>query len=378
MKMSYRVFISYSHDDEDELKLLVTTLKKNGLTPLFDKGFAGGTGFHEQIKTFIAHAHVFLPLISKTSARRGWVRQEIGYATALNIPVLPVTIGPSPPGIIQLIQAVRMDEDSTDLAAKLARSVFDRLVKQDGLERPPHFQCARDNRERAVLLAEYANAIRHMGHYGVVRQKGALTSFHIPNRRPDHPDWARRYGGNTRDEYYCRCLRAERVALELHARRMGCRLIIDPTLSYKEYGADAKAARLMELLAFLLAQPDKSCRVAVKERSNAQESTTLVGDWFWAQAVSAKIGKGYRQTIFTRHAPSVRMYVEEFDEEFAECLAQMGCSSLQSRRFVIDLLRKEISTCAPAGWEKEFAGGAVHRTGRTPQPPRTKTGPRRR
>lgn len=61
---SYRIFISYSHDDTDIADKVVELLKINGLDPMLDKGFAMGSGFHDQIKNYIAHAHVFMPIIT--------------------------------------------------------------------------------------------------------------------------------------------------------------------------------------------------------------------------------------------------------------------------------------------------------------------------
>jgi len=76
---SYRVFISYSHEDLDVAERIVRVLEENGLVPMWDKEFLWGHGFPEQIKNFIAHAHVFTPLITESSSQRGWVHQEIGY-----------------------------------------------------------------------------------------------------------------------------------------------------------------------------------------------------------------------------------------------------------------------------------------------------------
>jgi len=73
---------------------------------MWDKTFSYGHGFHEQIKRFIAHAHIFLPVITEASSRRGVVHQEIGYAMALNVPVLPVTVGIIPGEMLQPLHVV--------------------------------------------------------------------------------------------------------------------------------------------------------------------------------------------------------------------------------------------------------------------------------
>ena len=88
--VTYRIFISYSHEDRRLARILANILEENGLIPMWDENFTWGHGFPEQIKNFISHAHVFVPIVTKASSKRGWVHQEIGYARALNIPILPI------------------------------------------------------------------------------------------------------------------------------------------------------------------------------------------------------------------------------------------------------------------------------------------------
>jgi hypothetical protein len=97
----YRVFISYSHEDQPLVERIAAMLIKNGLKPMWDRNFAYGQGFHEQIKKFIAHAHVFLPVLTKTADAIKWVYQEIGYSMALHIPVLQIAVEELPGEMIQ-------------------------------------------------------------------------------------------------------------------------------------------------------------------------------------------------------------------------------------------------------------------------------------
>ncbi|MFO7620044.1 MAG: hypothetical protein R6W81_02100 [Bacteroidales bacterium] len=66
---------------------------------------------------------------------------------------------------------------------------------------------------------------------------------------------------------------------------------------------------------------------------------TIVGDWFAAEAVSASMEKGIRQTIFTRHAPSVRRRIELFDEELECLLQEQGIAPEASRESAVLVLR---------------------------------------
>ncbi len=127
----YRVFISYSHSDRALAEQIAALLDKNDLEPMWDRNFAFGQGFHEQIQLYIAHAHVFLPLLTAKSDARKWVHQEIGYAMALCVPVLPVAVGKVPGGMLQQIHALTVERDSLgELRVSLTPAVIARLLNR--------------------------------------------------------------------------------------------------------------------------------------------------------------------------------------------------------------------------------------------------------
>jgi hypothetical protein len=351
----YRVFLSYSHQDLKLVKAIDAVLKRNGLSPMWDEHFLYGQGFHEQIKNFIAHAHVFLPILTPTASHRNWVHQEVGYAMALNVPVLPVAIGEIPGEMIQHLHAIRIAQSRSDLRrGNLSRSAVRRLEKlltvetiERLIERSSHpasalFACADFPEARASMIASYCEDVRTLGKSGLVRQKGALSSFHIPLETINHKVWRERYGKTERSDEHCRLQRLERLALTWHAEKSGCKLIIDPFLKYQRYGEPARRVRLECLQRFLRQMPDGKCQVAIRRNMGHGTSNTCVGDWFAAESVLAVIGKGYFQTIFTRHAASLRDKTANFDSEFAELLAENGVKPRASRRQAIRIINQEI------------------------------------
>jgi hypothetical protein len=335
----YRVFISYSHEDRELVEELVTLLDEMGLYPMWDKNFAFGSGFHDQIKLFIAHAHVFLPVITNASSSRGWVHQEIGYAMALNIPVLPLAKGVLPGEMIQGLQAIQFNSSIGEIKDLLSKEVFDNLVNQYTDSKFALHQCADLTEDRAIMMAAYANRILSLRSYGFVRQKGALSSFNIPDKIITHPVWKQRYGNINRGPFHCRMQREERLALEKHARTVGCRLIIDPYISYELFGTEARLVRLQTLLDFLESMPDDKAQVAVNSHMNTEESVTILGDWFAAESISSTMGQGYRQTIFNHHAPSMQIKIELFDQEFDELIEGLGWDAASSRQEAASLIR---------------------------------------
>lgn len=108
------------------------------MTPLWDNDLLPGTGFSDQIQSFIINSHVLMPFITTASAERPWLHQEIGFAIALGKPVLPVILGGLPLGIISGIQAVQLREDLADAPIKLLAEYIRRLV--DGMpDRPASY-----------------------------------------------------------------------------------------------------------------------------------------------------------------------------------------------------------------------------------------------
>jgi hypothetical protein len=344
-EQQYRVFISYSHQDYELVTKIVEILESNDIKAMWDRDFRFGHGFHEQIKNFIAHSHVFLPVITPTANKRNWVHQEIGYAMSLNIPILPLAAGQLPGEMIREIHAVQVGDNMTELKEILSRNVIANIVQRYSDTAYALFRCADYAEDRATMMAKYCNDVKELGYSALFRQKGALSSLHIPDKIITNPVWKERYGGLDRGPTHSKLQREERLAIEVHARSAGCKLIINPYISYDKYDNchSVRLVRLNCLLEFLESMPDFQCQVAINPTMDHDQSLTILGDWFAAESVSARIGQGYRQTIFTRHAPSMLSKIESFDQEFNELLDASKWIAETSRTEAISIIRKIIT-----------------------------------
>ncbi|MGD0736453.1 MAG: toll/interleukin-1 receptor domain-containing protein [Terracidiphilus sp.] len=337
-----RVFISYSHEDKALVHILADVIDKNGMESIYDdkKGLQVGTGFKDEIIHFISHAHIFLPLLTETSIKRPWVQQEIGYAVALRVPTVPVAINCEPGEFLHGIQAIQLKTlDEAELRKRLTPEALQICLQKRPL-RGALYECAATTEQRAVLLAEYARAVTLTGNAGMVRQFGGLSSFHIPAETIDDPLWQLRYGNQHQSEHHRQVLWEERLALTDHAKAKGCRLIVDPDLTYEFYGGNSRRTRLMCLLRFIREMKGVPCEIAMSGHG-MNESITIVGDWFAARSVSGKMGDGYRQTIFTRHAPTIARMIDEFDRRFMQTLH--GLPTAKSRRYAIGEIERRIA-----------------------------------
>lgn len=275
--------------------------------------------------------------------KRGWVHQEIGYASALNVPALPLSVNGALPGeMIGQLHAIKIDVLDRNVSKKrksasrnakhaiaqqlsnsLTQKDIKRLVRQSHRLDQATFECAPLPEDRTANMVRYAetvmdfqDSIPELAGTAFVRQLGALSSFHIPDSPLRHEVWKKRYGTQKRSVHHCRLQREERRALTKLAAASGCRLIVNHQIDYGEYGEESRIVRLKSLLDFLRSDDVKSVEVAFDTNMERGHNLTIVGDWYCAEAVSARAGHGYDQTVFTRHAPSMNVRIEAFDELF--------------------------------------------------------------
>jgi hypothetical protein len=62
-----------------------------------------------------------------------------------------------------------------------------------------------------------------------------------------------------------------------------------------------------------------------------------------AESLTGRAGKGYQQTIFTRHALAVKEQIELFDSDFEEGLRNQGTSLKFSLAYSIKVIQKIVS-----------------------------------
>jgi hypothetical protein len=280
--------------------------------------------FTDGIKSNIANAHVFMPLITENSQKRPWVHQETGYAMGINVPVLPVAVGDLPGEMIAQLQAIAVNTDLSDFVDRLQQVNLEQVVFPPPPQPLSMFEVAEWPETRAELMSRHVERLRDLAKFGRVRHRGSLSSFSLPDRDINHPIWDLRDGIHPRTDYSRHLLRRERQGLEQHARACGCSLLIDPTLDvFNQVGPHVRRARLETLREFLSSMTDDKIRIVMSPRARAG-NLIIVGDWFAAESQVPRAGQGYRQTVFSCHAPTVLRLIRRFDQEFEELYASNG------------------------------------------------------
>jgi hypothetical protein len=357
-----RIFISYAHDDRDKAHCLVEALKDLQFQPYFDEDIRPGAAFTDEIRAMIARSHVFLPLLTEDSATRPWIHQEIGYAMALDIPVVPVVVGAkgrssgwlSGEMIAQLHAVVIQDpNDRESLIAALRAVRIDNLLDAAPLTPRSMIEVADWPEVRTECMARYGELVAELAGSQPLRQKGALSSFCIPDVPPHDPIWKDREEPRVRSEYYHYLQRNERRSLERHAIGAGCTLIVYPAINLKHISARATVIRLRTFRDFLASACEESRTLRIVESKQALGTNlTIVGNYFFAESKAPRPG-GYRQTLFNWHAPTVWRAVKAFDQEYEELVhrAETGGGAAHGPEAIIERIDAQIEKLAslPAG-----------------------------
>lgn len=338
-----RAFISYSHADHEAARRIARWLSDGGARPLWDEQLRPGVRFRDELVTFIGNAHVFVALLTDASVKRAWVLQEMGYAAALGIPIVPVSAGPLPEGLIGDLHALRVESDWLDLEERLA--TVDWLGLRDAQVREPNTvlaTLARSSFDRVKLLVTYAKRVRSFGGAGILRQRAGLSSFSIPDVPVMHKIWIEHDGPTRRNDEHHEQQRQERRIFESQARTDGCKLIIDPHIPYTDL--NSKRRRLSTLRAFLTdAKTDERVQVITHTREFSG-NLTIFGDWWVAESLTPRAG-GYRETTFTWHPGTVKRFSNDFDEEFAFLCEERGVTPEGSRLLSIEEIERALAKC---------------------------------
>jgi hypothetical protein len=277
----YRVFVSYAHEDAPFVAArLVPALTKLGLHPWWDAAIKPGFHFSDIIRKQVATAHVFMPVLSHSSAGNLWVNQEIGFALGIDVPVLPVALGGLPAAMVEGIQAFSVRDDRQDLCAELGALDLDTMI----LPRDPLSELHRLSisaevadipEERTRLLVKHAvDAAANGG--ATVRQRALFSSFSMPDASLDDPIWQELdVGGRQYSELHRRRLREEREILAENARRYGLRLVISPHVQRDPARSRANLTQLTNLHEFLASMSPERTVVAISRKPIEGKGTAL-------------------------------------------------------------------------------------------------------
>lgn len=377
-KKPYRIFISYSHEDKDLAGRLISHLKALSLFPITDREIRIGEAFSEEIRDMIECAHVFMPLVTEKSNERLWVQQEIGYATAVHVPLYPITIVKELKGMHEHIQGIYISQAEAEdtgkvpqiIEERLTYATVDDLVRRARLRpRIGRYACAMFWIERQEILATLTEGALKEGctlkksktadvdpNVWRLRHHTRFGSFTIPDANASSQTWSVRDFDRYQTQYERQLLRRERRAMEDYMKCFGCDMIIrpmkvEPKAAGKENDDSAfnrthslgTAFRLSLLIDFISEHMDDDrLNVVIPEQENSiTGNLIIVGDWFATEAVLPRnVGATYDRTMFTRHAPTVLNMIARFEQDFQDSLPKGPDAREVAKQQALDKLNR--------------------------------------
>lgn len=360
----FRIFVSYSHDWSEMAHAIVRYLRDVlQLDARCDSNLQPGQPFTDEIKEQISRAHVFMPLLTKDVRKRPWVNQEIGFALGLGVPILPLALGRLPGGMTQSLQAiwirkncrVRDDDGYRErdrCEARLKRALLELLPRERiewlvelGRERPSaSFEWASSLELRTEMIVRGARWVQSRSGPAMIRQAAVLGSLSLPDKPPDDKIWDRIEGQVASCDQGRQLLTQERLVLQEHAGRAGCKFVLFPWLNWELAGTERTVERIKVLIhglgkvdaisgeqqKLVVVMDDGDPRVSPVAKSGLKPRNLLIiGDWFAAESAVRLRGTGYQQTIATWHALTVCSWLEEFDARFDQ-LRELHLSPVQA------------------------------------------------
>jgi hypothetical protein len=344
---SFRVFLSYTAQDQRLLDAVVEALRDLGLYPWWDKELGPGRLFLDEIKQKIATAHLFVPILTSASSLRPWVHQEAGFALGINVPVLPIATDALPSAMLTGTQALVVRDDLSDLKQRLREVDLESIILPLR-PHPPFLYWIADLPESrtATLVAQGTSLVASVAS-GRIRQRALFSSFSIPDEPPTAKVWQHLDREQPRSDFYRGLLREERQLLESQAKEYGCTLIISPLIDPAPVGPLVHQIRIETLIGFLESADKRLVDIVFAESFHAGNETIL-GDVLLARALPPQPNRDYQQTLFTSHAPTVLQACRAFDQAYRDEYRRQGFPSQSpqpghSCERALDALRARLS-----------------------------------
>ncbi len=356
MTNKYRVFVSHCHSkpkdhsryDNAATEAVSRRIRQLGLSPIVDAAFPPGGDITDQVHRSIAYAHLVVVVLTERSLASPWVQQELGFAVGSGVPILSLCMGVKPSGMVQTQLPLELPKDPRILPGALktllTRQVIADVVTSAQQVSRPTYYCAALADERTERLLAYSDAITRFSHGAPhkVRVCGAFTSFSLPSENNSH-SWQSREGGRSAKSAAERAmLTKERRALQQHAHRGGCDIMIDPFISSPDLTTMGRVGRLTELMQFVKSMPEDDIRLVVRV-NQTEGNLILLGDWMMAESMSPRPWTGFRHTVFSQHAPSVSLRVHEFDAEFEEIYSHDRCKGATNKADALYKIERSIA-----------------------------------
>ena len=103
----YLIFLSHKAEVKKQIQTLKKGLEKYGVEAfLAHSDIDPGTEWQEEIVEALESMDAFVPVLTEGFNESQWTDQEVGYAIAREVPIVPLRMGMDPYGFMGKIQAL--------------------------------------------------------------------------------------------------------------------------------------------------------------------------------------------------------------------------------------------------------------------------------
>ena len=125
-----RAFLSHESEYKAQAVDLKEQLQRYGIAAFVaHEDITPTLAWQDIIRRALKEMHVMMPLVTLHFHQSAWTNQEVGYAVAREVPVVPVRLGSDPAGFIGGIQGV---PGAGKTAAQLAHTILETMLRGRG------------------------------------------------------------------------------------------------------------------------------------------------------------------------------------------------------------------------------------------------------
>ena len=328
-QMNYipKVFISYSRDHDHVIAgLLAHALKKEGLNVLYDRRLKAGFNVVNNISQYITDSHAVILILSNNSVNSAWVNQEVGFARALDKPIIPIQVdsaGLQPVGMLSEINPLEFnltDWFNSNISIDKLKEIIYTAVD----EKETRVSVISTKEERTQKIIDEFKSLIHLLDKNKCpdnRQKIKLklykrTSFSIFSVRKPLKEVSHRY-----NDKYWELLREQRRTIEafiMHPDVTEVRLHLCPKGS--EYDDRIREIRYKNLIHFIDQYKDNEIiakKIKIKLERHGQSNIIAVDDHFVFEGLRPKSESEYMYTLHWSYPSSkIKKYFNSFDRNW--------------------------------------------------------------
>jgi len=276
--LDLKVFISYSREHDKIVAGLIShVLTCQGFKTLFDRRLYSGANIADHICKLISQSHAVVMILSQKSIDSPWINQELGYALALNKPIIQIPIERpiKPCGMFEGLNVFDYDTDwfnDENSIKQLTNHIHEAIEEKDT---SPSIIKTRE--ERTIEITSYFNNLNELLqkdiNKNVLLKLYKRTSISIFSVKGHLKEGSQRY-----NDYYWELLRKQRKSIEKlidNNENVHVRLHLD--VERREYKDNIELERLNDLIKYIeKVNKNKKLRKRFKFKNEKHGQTNII------------------------------------------------------------------------------------------------------